>query len=217
MSLPQSDAVDHVIKLVIVGDSGCGKSSLLLRFADDNFSASHLATIGVDFKIRTLVLDSENGCQKYVKLQLWDTAGQERFRNITQAYYRGAHGIICVYDTTRSESFENVKRWMTDVERLAPPGVPVLLVGNKIDLHDQRQVDSDVAAEYATSIGVPILETSAKAGVNVEECFADIARLALVKRAGQLQPPTKPETVRMGNAVAQGSMLDFVRGLCTIM
>jgi len=95
---------DYVFKLVLIGDSGVGKSCLLLRFADDTYTESHISTIGVDFKIRTIQLEG-----KTIKLQIWDTAGQERFRTITSSYYRGAHGIIVVYDTTDSETFEHVR------------------------------------------------------------------------------------------------------------
>ncbi|XP_034275628.1 ras-related protein Rab-35-like isoform X2 [Pantherophis guttatus] len=101
---------DHLFKLLIIGDSGVGKSSLLLRFADNTFSGSYITTIGVDFKIRTLVINGER-----VKLQIWDTAGQERFRTITSTYYRNTHGVIIVYDVTNAESFVNVKRWLHEI------------------------------------------------------------------------------------------------------
>nr|CAD7393725.1 unnamed protein product [Timema cristinae] len=103
---------DHLFKLLIIGDSGVGKSSLLLRFADNTFSGSYITTIGVDFKIRTVDVDGER-----VKLQIWDTAGQERFRTITSTYYRGTHGVIVVYDVTSGDSFANVKRWLHEIEQ----------------------------------------------------------------------------------------------------
>ncbi|XP_059911082.1 ras-related protein Rab-35b isoform X3 [Gadus macrocephalus] len=103
---------DYLFKLLIIGDSGVGKSSLLLRFADNTFSGNYITTIGVDFKIRTVEINGEK-----VKLQIWDTAGQERFRTITSTYYRGTHGVIVVYDVTSAESFVNVKRWLHEINQ----------------------------------------------------------------------------------------------------
>eukprot|EP01054_Gregarina_sp_Poly1_P011427 Gregarina_sp_Poly_1__11426@NODE_976_length_5498_cov_252_990794_g689_i0_p4_GENE_NODE_976_length_5498_cov_252_990794_g689_i0NODE_976_length_5498_cov_252_990794_g689_i0_p4_ORF_typecomplete_len142_score9_96Ras/PF00071_22/2_4e54Roc/PF08477_13/6e28Arf/PF00025_21/6_9e21SRPRB/PF09439_10/1_4e09Gtr1_RagA/PF04670_12/5e09MMR_HSR1/PF01926_23/3_7e06GTP_EFTU/PF00009_27/4_3e05Septin/PF00735_18/0_00014AIG1/PF04548_16/0_00029RsgA_GTPase/PF03193_16/0_15RsgA_GTPase/PF03193_16/6_9e02RsgA_GTPase/PF03193_16/32AAA_22/P len=120
---------DYLFKLLLIGDSGVGKSCLLLRFADDNYTESYISTIGVDFKIRTIELES-----KTVKLQIWDTAGQERFRTITSSYYRGAQGIIVVYDVTDRDSFDHVRQWMQEIERYAGNDVCRLLVGNKNDL-----------------------------------------------------------------------------------
>merc|ERR1712023_164091 len=126
---------DYLFILVLIGDSGVGKSCLLLRFADDTYTDSYISTIGVDFKIRTIELDG-----KTVKLQIWDTAGQERFRTITSSYYRGAHGIIIVYDVTDKESFQNVKHWLQEIEKYANDGVVMLLVGNKSDLQSKKVV-----------------------------------------------------------------------------
>ena len=161
---------DHLFKLLLIGDSGVGKSCLLLRFADDSYTESYISTIGVDFKIRTLNLEG-----KTIKLQIWDTAGQERFRTITSSYYRGAHGIIIVYDVTDMESFNNVKTWLTEIEKYASENVNKLLVGNKSDLVVKKTVDSAMAKEFADSLGIPFLETSAKNATNVEEAFIRMA------------------------------------------
>jgi len=161
---------DYVFKLVLIGDSGVGKSCLLLRFADDTYTESHISTIGVDFKIRTIQLDG-----KTIKLQIWDTAGQERFRTITSSYYRGAHGIIVVYDTTDSETFEHVKTWLHEIDRYASENVNKLLVGNKSDLTSKRQVETEAAKEFADSVTIPFLETSAKNATNVEDAFMTMA------------------------------------------
>uniref|UniRef100_A0A7S4PH67 Uncharacterized protein n=1 Tax=Guillardia theta TaxID=55529 RepID=A0A7S4PH67_GUITH len=165
-----SSEYDYLFKLLLIGDSGVGKSCLLLRFADDTYTESYISTIGVDFKIRTLELDG-----KTVKLQIWDTAGQERFRTITSSYYRGAHGIIVVYDVTDQESFNNVKQWMNEIDRYANDKVNKMLVGNKSDLASKRAVDTSVAKEYADSLGIPFLETSAKDSTNVEQAFITMA------------------------------------------
>ncbi|MGH0142203.1 UNVERIFIED_CONTAM: hypothetical protein FKN15_077839 [Acipenser sinensis] len=155
---------DYLFKLLLIGDSGVGKSCLLLRFADDTYTESYISTIGVDFKIRTIELDG-----KTIKLQIWDTAGQERFRTITSSYYRGAHGIIVVYDVTDQE-----------IDRYASENVNKLLVGNKCDLTTKKVVDYTTAKEFADSLAIPFLETSAKNATNVEQAFMTMA--AEIKR-----------------------------------
>merc|ERR1739848_312463 len=161
---------DYLFKLLLIGDSGVGKSCLLLRFADDTYTESYISTIGVDFKIRTVDLDG-----KTIKLQIWDTAGQERFRTITSSYYRGAHGIIVVYDVTDMDSFNNVKQWLNEIDRYASESVNKLLVGNKSDLTAKKQVDTQTAKAFADEIGIPFLETSAKNSTNVEQAFMTVA------------------------------------------
>jgi len=161
---------DYLFKLLLIGDSGVGKSCLLLRFADDTYTESYISTIGVDFKIRTIELEG-----KTIKLQIWDTAGQERFRTITSSYYRGAHGIIVVYDCTDQESFTNVKQWLQEIDRYACDNVNKLLVGNKCDLAAKKVVDFTTAKEYADQLGIPFLETSAKSATNVEQAFLTMA------------------------------------------
>jgi len=162
---------DYLFKLLLIGDSGVGKSCLLLRFADNTYTDSYISTIGVDFKIRTLDIDG-----KTVKLQIWDTAGQERFRTITSSYYRGAHGIIVVYDVTDKVSFNNVKQWLGEIDRYACQSVNKLLVGNKADLVEKKVVDFNEAKEFADSLGISFLETSAKSAQNVDEAFLTMTR-----------------------------------------
>ncbi|KAJ2389876.1 ras GTPase [Coemansia sp. RSA 2603] len=166
-----SASFDYLFKLLLIGDSGVGKSCLLLRFADDTYTESYISTIGVDFKIRTIELEG-----KTVKLQIWDTAGQERFRTITSSYYRGAHGIIVVYDVTDNETFSNVKQWLQEIDRYASEGVNKLLVGNKCDLEDGRKVSYTEAEEFAKQLSIPFLETSAKDSTNVETAFLTMAK-----------------------------------------
>ncbi|KAI0956633.1 GTP-binding protein of the rab [Taiwanofungus camphoratus] len=165
------DGYDYLLKLLLIGDSGVGKSCLLLRFAEDAFTDSYLSTIGVDFKIRTIELEG-----KTVKLQIWDTAGQERFRTIAAAYYRGAHGIVVVYDVTDNESFENVKGWLHEIERYASETVKKLLIGNKSDLVERKVVAYSAAKEFADGLSIPFVETSAKTSTNVEEAFLTMSK-----------------------------------------
>ncbi|CAD6193185.1 unnamed protein product [Caenorhabditis auriculariae] len=166
---------DYLFKLLLIGDSGVGKSCLLLRFADDTYTESYISTIGVDF------LDG-----KTIKLQIWDTAGQERFRTITSSYYRGAHGIIVVYDITDQETFNNVKQWLQEIDRYACENVNKLLVGNKCDLTAKRAVETQAAKDYADQLGIPFLETSAKSSTNVEQAFLTMAS-EIKSRMGPVQ------------------------------
>lgn len=164
---------DHLFKLLIIGDSGVGKSSLLMRFADNTFTGTFITTIGVDFKIRTVVVNGER-----VKLQIWDTAGQERFRTITATYYRGTHGVLVVYDVTNGESFVNVKRWLHEIDQNCD-SVNRVLVGNKDDNSTKKVVLTEDAQQFANQIGIKLFETSAKDNKNVEEMFITITELVL--------------------------------------
>ncbi|XP_064828947.1 ras-related protein Rab-1A-like [Oncorhynchus masou masou] len=184
---------DYLFKLLLIGDSGVGKSCLLLRFADDTYTESYISTIGVDFKIRTIEMDG-----KTVKLQIWDTAGQERFRTITSSYYRGAHGIIIVYDVTDQESFNNVKQWLEEIDRYACENVSKLLVGNKCDLVSKKVVDSATGQKCASSLKIPFLETSAKNADNVEKSFLTMSS-EIQKRVGS--DGVQSEAAKVGNKI----------------
>ncbi|KAJ3669175.1 hypothetical protein LUZ60_011125 [Juncus effusus] len=163
---------DYLIKLLLIGDSGVGKSCLLLRFSDGSFTTSFITTIGIDFKIRTIELDN-----KRIKLQIWDTAGQERFRTITTAYYRGAMGILLVYDVTDESSFNNIRNWIRNIEQHASDNVNKILVGNKADMDEsKRAVPTAKGQALADEYGIKFFETSAKTSLNVEEVFFSIAR-----------------------------------------
>lgn len=196
---------DYLFKLVLIGDSGVGKSCLLLRFADDAFTESYISTIGVDFRFRTVKIDN-----KTVKLQIWDTAGQERFRTITSAYYRGADGIIMVYDVTSQDSFDHVNDWLKEVNRYAAEGTCKLLVGNKSDKSTDRVVATEQAKEYADDIGVPFLETSAKSASNVEEAFLTMAGELIKQRVarGQNGREEEKEKVELGGGQRAKQVLE---------
>ncbi|VDD86617.1 unnamed protein product [Enterobius vermicularis] len=183
---------DHLFKLLIIGDSGVGKSSLLLRFADNTFSPNYITTIGVDFKIRTITVNGQR-----VKLQIWDTAGQERFRTITSTYYRGTHGVIVVYDVTSGDSFSNVKRWLHEIDTNCD-NVQKILVGNKADDPDRRVVLEVDAKKFAETMGIQFFETSAKENINVEEMFNCITGLVLDAKLRTPQTNANEQGVRLG-------------------
>ncbi|CAM6099443.1 unnamed protein product [Calypogeia fissa] len=162
---------EYRMKLLLIGDSGVGKSCLLLRFCDDSFATTFITTIGIDFKVRTIDVDGRK-----VRLQIWDTAGQERFRTITTAYYRGAMGILLVYDISDSSSFQNVRNWIGSITEYAAENVNIVLVGNKADMADKRQIAKAQGQALADEYNIKFFETSAKTNFNVEEVFTSIAR-----------------------------------------
>ncbi len=165
-----SSKYDHLFKLLIIGESGVGKTCLLLRFTDDSFTANHLTTIGIDFKIKIINLED-----KQIKLQIWDTAGQERFRTITKTYYKGAHGIILTYDVTDENSFKNIRNWVKQIEQNAQNNVCKVLVGNKCDRED-RKISYEEGAKLASEFKMQFFETSAKSNYNVNETFTYLTK-----------------------------------------
>ncbi|KAF7820481.1 ras-related protein RABE1c-like [Senna tora] len=212
---------DYLIKLLLIGDSGVGKSCLLLRFSDGSFTTSFITTIGqsasgyedtcmlclfvdlvksypdflhgsIDFKIRTIELDG-----KRIKLQIWDTAGQERFRTITTAYYRGAMGILLVYDVTDEASFNNIRNWIRNIEQHASDNVNKILVGNKADMDEsKRAVPTSKGQALADEYGIKFFETSAKTNMNVEEVFFSIAR-DIKQRLAETDSKAEPQTIKI--------------------
>jgi len=167
----------HVVLLTLLAHvhAGVGKSAILMRFADDTFTSSFITTIGIDFKIRTITLDG-----KRIKLQIWDTAGQERFKTITTAYYRGAMGILLVYDVTSDASFANINQWMMAIQQHASDSVNKVLLGNKADtsgpLVSKRAVIAARGQALADQHSIRFFETSAKNSINIEEAFSMITR-----------------------------------------
>lgn len=161
---------DHLFKLLIIGESGVGKTCLLLQFTEGSFTSNHLTTIGIDFKIKIINLE-----EKQIKLQIWDTAGQERFRTITKTYYKGAHGIILTYDVTDENSFKNIRNWVKQIEQNAQTNVCKVLVGNKCD-RDDRKISYDDGAKLASEFKMQFFETSAKSNYNVNETFTFLTK-----------------------------------------
>ena len=170
-----------MFRYIIVGDMAVGKSCLLLQFTDHKFRHQHELTIGVEFGAKTIEL---NG--KSIKIQIWDTAGQEAFQAITRTYYKGAVGALLVYDITRRETFNHVTKWLDDVRTNSTKNVTVILIGNKKDLEDKRQVSYEEGEAFAKENGLMFLETSAKTAYNVVESFNLSAQCILnnIERTG---------------------------------
>ena len=161
------------LKLLLIGDSTVGKTSILFRYINEEFPEYYVSTIGVEYKIKTLIIDG-----KKVILRIWDTSGQERYRSITQNFYRNANGILFVFDITNRESFNNIKIWLTDSENCETK-VTKILVGNKIDLKDKRTVDKEIIEAFAEKKDMKYFESSAKEGINIDELFRELAELIL--------------------------------------
>lgn len=163
---------DHLVKILLVGDSGVGKSSLLMRFIEDAFEEVS-PTVGVDFKLKMMNVDG-----KRLKLTVWDTAGQERFRTLTSSYYRGAHGVIFVYDIANAESFANVEEvWRKEVEMYSTISNGVkMIVGNKVDKESSREIAKEDGVRFAKEHGCLFLECSAKTRTRVQEAFDELVK-----------------------------------------
>jgi len=160
-----------VYKVLLLGDSSVGKTCFLLRYCDKSFQDVHLSTIGLDYRLKSMTLNNN----KNIKLQIWDTAGQDRFRAITKNYYKGANGIILIYDVTNMQTYENVKNWISQIKEEANPNVIIYLVGNKIDVpDDQRLVKEEDGQKIANEFNLPFNEASAKDGTNVNEIFQEL-------------------------------------------
>ena len=165
--MSEKDNTDLTIKILLLGDSSVGKTCFLKRYTDNTFQDAYLSTIGFDFKFKFVTLD--NG--KTVKVQLWDTAGQERFRTIAKSYYKGAHGIILIYDVTNRKTYENIRKWLNQINNEASNKISIILVANKIDREEERQISVEEGESLANANNLPIFEASAKDSINVEESF----------------------------------------------
>ena len=152
-------------KVLLLGDSTVGKTCFLLRYTDDTFLDLHMATIGLDYRLKTMILDN----QRIVKVQLWDTAGHDKFRAITRNYYKGARGIILIYDVTNIKSFENIKKWINEIKEEISDKVRIVLVGNKIDNKAERKISKEQGEQLAKEYNTPFFEASAKNGTGVNE------------------------------------------------
>ncbi|BFI43559.1 Ras-related protein Rab-11A [Marchantia polymorpha subsp. ruderalis] len=202
MAYRSDDDYDYLFKVVLIGDSGVGKSNLLSRFTRNEFSLESKSTIGVEFATRSINVDS-----KLIKAQIWDTAGQERYRAITSAYYRGAVGALLVYDITRHVTFENVERWLKELKDHTDSNIVVMLVGNKSDLRHLRAVSTDDGQNFSEKESLFFMETSALESTNVENAFKQIltqiyrvvSKKALDVGEDPSAGPGKGQTITVGN------------------
>ncbi|XP_019370950.1 PREDICTED: ras-related protein Rab-19 [Gavialis gangeticus] len=185
------EACDYLFKIILLGDSDVGKTCVVHRFHSGHFRERHHNTIGVDFSVRSLLLDG-----KKVKIQVWDTAGQERFRTITQSYYRSAHGAILAYDITRRSTFESIPHWIHEIEKYGAANLVIMLIGNKSDAVDKRQVLFEDACTLAEKHGLlAVLETSAKEAQNIEEVFTLMAKELIARNTLQLHGENPPNSI----------------------
>ena len=167
----QEEKEDYKIKIVVIGDSGVGKTNLIKRFISGTFDQNTKATVGVEFISKSYKINKH-----IFKIELWDTAGQERYKSITSVYYKGSKGALIVYDVTSKTSFDNIGKWISEIRDKTSKDIPLVLVGNKIDLMQYREVSNDQAMNKAKLIGMPIMETSALDSTNVKEAFYDLLK-----------------------------------------
>ena len=199
---PNSNAKEeYKFKVVVVGDSGVGKTNLIKRFVNDTFSKDSKATVGVEFLSKTYLIN-----QEIFKIEIWDTAGQERYKSITAAYYKGAKGAMIVYDVTNQTSFDNVDKWCNEIKEKASKNINLMIVGNKTDLTDQRVVTSDAALEKAKALEIPIMEASALDSSNVKEAFYQLLR-EMYKSIKQMMEAHEQKEAEQG-ATPEGVKLD---------
>lgn len=188
---------DYMFKILIIGNSSVGKTSFLFRYADDSFTSAFVSTVGIDFKVKTVIRR-----EKRMKLQIWDTAGQERYRTITTAYYRGAMGFILMYDVTNEESFNSVQDWVTQIKTYSWDNAQVILVGNKSDMESERVVTYDRGKQLADQLGLEFFETSAKENINVKSVFERLVDIICDKMSDSLDSDQS-----MNNQMNRGTRL----------
>ncbi|CAL4058586.1 unnamed protein product [Meganyctiphanes norvegica] len=176
---------DFLFKLLLIGDSDVGKTEILFKYCDKSLNANFISTIGIDFKVKTIKLNGKN-----IKLQLWDTAGQERFQSITTAYYRGAMGIMLVYDITNAKSFDSIEKWLKNIKEHASEDVEIMVLGNRCDMEDKRIITQDKGEEFAREHCVQFMEVSSKADINIEGAFSELVEAILSKTSRQDQRET---------------------------
>ena len=199
---------DYIFKVLLLGNSDVGKSSLLLRFVDQVWNDSFVPTIGVDFKVKTVEIGD-----KKIKMQIWDTAGQERFRNVVSTYFRGSNGILLIYDVTNKDSFKNLESWLIEIEKNASENVLKILIGNKNDLVDDKEITTEEGQKFANRNNMQFIETSAKMNTNVTEAFETLGKLMIEFSSKQnLLTQQKKETKKLSSS--SGKDFNSKKGCC---
>jgi len=193
MSSTTEQHFDYMFKILIIGNSSVGKTSFLFRYADDSFTSAFVSTVGIDFKVKTVIRR-----EKKIKLQIWDTAGQERYRTITTAYYRGAMGFILMYDVTNEESFNSVQDWVTQIKTYSWDNAQVILVGNKSDMESERVVSFNRGKQLADQLGLEFFETSAKENINVKNVFERLVDIICEKMSDGIDSDQSMSSVNRG-------------------
>ena len=183
---------DYIFKVLLVGNSDVGKSSLILRYVDQIWNDVFVPTIGVDFKVKSLEIEN-----KSIKLQIWDTAGQERFRNVISSYFKGAHGILLIFDITSRDSFKELENWLAEVEKNASTQILKILIGNKCDLEEEREISKDEGEAFAMRNGMQYIETSAKINTNVNEAFEALSKIMVEYYSKKSSANNENKTIKM--------------------
>ena len=175
------------VKIITLGDSHVGKSSLIFKFIEDKFSSSYMSTVGFDLKFKTIKINDEE-----IKVMIFDTAGQERFRSLASNYIRKANGILLVYDISDKNTFLNIENWMTSIKEESSDTIPIILIGNKCDLDEQRKIQKEEGEQFANNNNLKFFETSCKDGDNVENCFIELTKQIIErKKEKQFNPNTQ--------------------------
>ena len=182
-------------KVLVLGDPSVGKSCFLIRYTDDTFQDVYLSTIGMDCKYKDVVLEED----KSIRLQIWDTAGQDRFRSITKNLYKGASGIMLIYDITNRKSFDNVKTWVNSIREEVSNKVVIVLVGNKVDLEKKRQVETEKGEKIADEFDMPFFECSALTGENINKAFETLAKKLVEVKAKTKHHGEQLKQIKVGD------------------
>jgi Ras-related protein Rab-11A len=199
----EDESYEIMVKVVLVGDSGVGKTNIMSKYLKNQFREDSKATVGVEFGSKQFSVEGHQ-----IKAQIWDTAGQERYKAITSAYYKGAKGAFIVYDITRKNTFETVNKWVSDITAAADKKITLILIGNKNDLEDQRQVTKEVGEEKAKELGLAFMETSACSGENLDKAFQMMINEIYKKYQEDVVGETQESTVQQGKDIT----LDKTKG-----